>query len=370
MRSAWLGSLQRLIAVVIVGLVLLVGCAGAEESPASEEGQPVATTTSLDEAAAETGEPPVPVPVGGVDDLEELRKVLVADSRAGGYGPAQDRCIVDAVLDTLGVDRLAEIGVTVESPEFVGQQYRLTDEENEAVLDAMGGCDLRSRWRAAYLEERTEACVLGRITPDEEWAAVEYDLTGVSADALTPIWEAEVACADEAVEQIYDLPGDVSPTVAAVAEELVGWLGPFDVFEERCFVTGVGATLTAEEVDPYLRWEGGEDLSGEALQGLFDYQLQIEDVATTCLEPFTRLQNLLWEADVAAVDTGCLRYELDDERLRQTTAVYGPGVWGGDSAARAKLARGLAEVGEVLGLCDNEDRGYQERWETYIGQLT
>ena len=371
MHSAWLRLLKRVIPAGIVGVVLLVGCADAEDSAASEEvEQPVATTTSLDDVAAESSEAPVPVPVDGLDDPEELRKVLIADSRAGGYGPAQDRCIVDAVLDTVGVDRLAEIGVTSESPEFVGQQYRLTDEENEAVLDAMGDCDLRSRWRTAYLEERTEACVLGRITADEEWAAIEYDLTGVSADALTPIWEAEVACADEAVEQIYDLPGDVPPTVATVAEDLVDWLGPFGVFEERCFVAGVSTTLTAEEVDPYVRWESGEDLSGEALQGLFDYQLQIEEVATTCLEPFTRLQNLLWEADVAAVDIGCLRYELDDERLRQTMAVYGPGAWGGDSAARAKLANGLVEVGEVLALCDTEDRGYQERWDAYIGQLT
>ncbi len=292
---------------------------------------------------------------------------MIADSRAGGYGPAQDRCIVDAVLDTLGADRLAEIGVTSESPEFAGQQYRLTDEENEAVLDAMGACDLRSRWRAAYLEERTEPCVLGRITPDEEWAAIEYDLTGVSADALTPIWEAQVTCADEAVEQLYGLPSDVPPAVSEVAEDLVEWLGPFRVFEEQCFVAGVGATLTPEEVDPYVQWEGGEDLSGEALQGLFEYQLQIEEVATICLEPFTRLWNLLWEADVAAVDTGCVRYELDEQRLRATMAAYGPGVWGGDSDARAKLASGVAEV---LGLCDDEGRGYQERWETYVGQLT
>ncbi len=81
---------------------------------------------------------------GGGDSAlrDAIAESILDDSRDSGPSEDEAKCIADAALDTLGTDRLVDLGVTVEAVEE-GMEFpedELSDEETEAYVNASLDC--------------------------------------------------------------------------------------------------------------------------------------------------------------------------------------------------------------------------------------
>lgn len=310
--------------------------------------------------------------LAGLDDPEELRRVLVADLfTRNTYPPAQDRCMTDAVFDTLGVERLAEIGVTVEQPDLMSARGKADTEELDAVLAAMDDCDLGAHLRRLIETEHAPAdCVLDRLTADQEQALIEEAVRGTGVEGRSALGAAENHCAFEATAELYDPPPGVPPAVTARA---LGWTDQYypalSFYEGVCFWAGFETVVTRADLDVLERWEEaaswGKTVEDADLEAALDVSGRIEEVADTCLRPATRFEGLLIEADLA-LDPDCPVHELGPDHLAELMTTLGRSRFGYDPEAWELIEQGLEDIGETVELCD---RRFGPAWWSFVGEL-
>ncbi len=170
-------SKRRWLLPVVFGSLLLLGaCSDDGDSPEAADTEAAGTETADTSAEATTGAPDPPVatteelPIGTED---ELRQALAASIASGGaaYDEPTIECLVAAIIDGIGYDRLIELGVRPGNVDDVDPIIEMTDAEREAYVDALGSCTalrdlaIQSLGFAPPLDQ----CI-DRTIPDEETA--------------------------------------------------------------------------------------------------------------------------------------------------------------------------------------------------------
>ncbi len=170
--------------------------------------------------SSETSEPPVSDPaVPGVtspDDLpigteEDLRAAMTESiSSPTGTTPFDDattECLVDAIIDSIGYDRLIELGVRPGNVSDAQPLSGMSDAEKRAYLDAVAQCtSLRDLVIASFgLDPPFDECVEEAI-PDEEVARAillytleQNDPTAVPTGPVGDVFETLQSCQAELV---------------------------------------------------------------------------------------------------------------------------------------------------------------------------
>ncbi len=136
-----------------------------------------AGTETADTSAEATTGPPDP-PVATTEELpigteDELRQALAASIASGGatYDESTTECLVSAIIDGIGYDRLIELGVRPGNVDDVDPILDMTDAEREAYVDALGSCTSLRDLAIASLgfAPPLDQCI-DRTIPDEETA--------------------------------------------------------------------------------------------------------------------------------------------------------------------------------------------------------
>ena len=106
-------------------------------------------------------------------DTPEALAVAIAISSDDGTGvptPAENQCVAEGTVSTFGVERLAEIGLTVATVEDFtpATSPTMTDAERDIYLDALGEClDLKQFTLDVFGDGGTRACLDETLTLDD-----------------------------------------------------------------------------------------------------------------------------------------------------------------------------------------------------------
>ncbi len=133
---------------LLFGALLLVGaCSGDDDDTAAvpeDTGGAGATDTS---DAATTGPPDPPVattedlPIGTEEDLREALAASIGSGAGGGvYDEATTECLVTAIVDGIGYDRLIELGVRPGNVDQADPIRGMDDDEKAVYVDVLGSC--------------------------------------------------------------------------------------------------------------------------------------------------------------------------------------------------------------------------------------
>lgn len=349
-----------LLVMVIVAASCSAGDTGLEgdNDDASDESTEEAVDSPEASSVPDDDEPvdPATPEADGLGDAEALRQVLVVYD----YPPAQDQCEVDAIVDTLGVERLAEIGVTAEEPEYAEKRGRLEQEEVSRIAEEMqASCDLVAWWGTFGWvgKPRQFACISRQMTDEQLEQSASAGYREALDASLADLVAAQDACAEELIAENFVRPEGVDPVVAEFASEVASEKFVFDRIGQPCFIAGFESTISAEELEPYRQLQVGEleaPLEPAVQEEIWSYLAKVDRVATICQPHHWRLMELIFEAGVRTSSMGedsCILHEVDYERLRATMEAYGPASWEGDPQARVVVHEGLTEVGDVMASC-------------------
>ena len=159
--------LKRLLIAALLGLALLAGCGDSDDGDSSSgDGDAAGSDSPLAQAIAA--------------DIREDEEMPLSEEDA--------QCIGAGIVDGVGEDRLAELGITTESLEAEGSielsEFDLTDDEVDAVVDTFQECtDVRALLAEALSADGTMSaedaeCVVGELPDDLVRAALEAGQTG------------------------------------------------------------------------------------------------------------------------------------------------------------------------------------------------
>ncbi len=181
----------RWLVPVLFGALLLIGACSDDGDSAPDTGDTGTTGTT---AEATTGPPDPPVatteelPIGTEDELREALKASIASGADGStYDEPTTECLVTAIIDGIGYDRLIELGVRPGNVEQVDPILTMTDDEKAAYIDALGSCTslrdlaILSLGFAPPLDQ----CI-DQTIPDEETARAVLLFLLVSPDSTAP----------------------------------------------------------------------------------------------------------------------------------------------------------------------------------------
>jgi hypothetical protein len=300
--------------------------------------------------------------LAGLDDPDELLAVLVADPFARSDLPAdQDPCVTGAALDTLGIERLAEVGVDVGQPSLFDVRAQLSDAETDDLIEAFLACgrDEQLLRAISVTDEQIAPCILDGIAPGSEPPLVAGLFAGTGLLDNTELSRLADRCAEAAVAALFPPPEEVSEDVVIVTTVLARpylylWASA-GRFEQACLPAGLRAVTDDAEAALYDRVTAAED-RGTVL-GAADraarraYLAEVSEVLTACLRPWPRLLPSLWRAEITPESLPCIRSEIDDGVLDRMMDSYGPAVWEGAADAEQTLAEGLDATEAAIARC-------------------
>lgn len=168
--------MRRFVALIAASMLVLAACGDDGGGGLSAEEQAVAAAIAADASAgAEAGDP-------------------FSD-------PAAARCMAEGVVEDIGIERLAEIGVTAEGAEQERAFANMTDAEIDVVISHTLDCvDLEAvmteQMQSQGLDAETAACFAEEFDEDFYRTAFRASLTGEDFD---PTADPEVADAFMAV---------------------------------------------------------------------------------------------------------------------------------------------------------------------------
>lgn len=315
----------------------------------------------------------------GLSDPDELREVLNADPFTWMADPDdQDQCVVDVVIDTIGIERLDELGVTVDAPEFGPARVRLTDTEYDQLADAYAECDLdRNLHRAiSWHEEQVADCVMDLLDDDAKQEMAVVLTKGYNPVLRTFTRDLIHECADQAVEAIFgdqveaqDQPSSVRSFLNEIS--LNSAQTTTSVFEHRCMTAGWAETVDETTVAAIGRadaayasgqWPEPDD---EAI-----YQDLLERstiLGTTCYRPWQRMQNELEWADVGKTSWPCIRRTLDPGLLEAGMEATAAALWQDDAVALSVLMQAYDDFAAAVQTCGTSTD--VRNWSRFVDDL-
>lgn len=191
-------SKRRWLLPVLFGALLLVACSDDDDNTADEsitEDTGAIDTGVSDPSAEEPNGPPDPsvastaeLPIGTEEDLREaLAASIASGAGAGAYDEPTTECLVTAIIDGIGYERLIELGVRPGNVDDIDPVLAMTDDEREAYIDALGSCTslrdlaIQSLGFAPPLDQCIEQSI-----PDEQTARAVLLFLISSPDTTAP----------------------------------------------------------------------------------------------------------------------------------------------------------------------------------------
>lgn len=184
------------------------GIAGASAAGSASDDAPASTSTTTPPAVSAGSDFVVPT----LNDDEQAAADLplasaLAASLPAGFAPpdaASTRCVGGKVVDQIGVDRLTELGITVDSADIFGPT-EFDPDEIETIIDVVFECvDVGTLIASSFATDAgpdTTACFGEYLTDDLIRDLSRSFLSGAEIDTglfLATVQEANAAC----------LPGD------------------------------------------------------------------------------------------------------------------------------------------------------------------
>lgn len=318
--------------------------------------------------------------LAGLDDPDRLARVLIADPFARSRLVAdQDPCIVEATMDTLGIERLARIGVDLDQPDLFTVRAQLDDDDIASLIGSFAACDLdRQLLRAiSVTDEQIGPCILDGVTPGTEPQLVAGLYDGIRIVDDTILSRPADRCATVEVERWFpasERTGDTDEAdvgITALARPYL-YLWPHSGrYEQACLPIGLESVTAGRGVGTVARaieaTEHGVLTDPPARAAERAYLAEVNEVLTVCVRPWARVLPWLWSAEIDPESFACVRAETDEEIVERAMAAYGPAVWEGDAEARPILAEGLGAVADGIRACSTEaDLG---RWQAFAATI-
>ena len=134
--------------------------------------------------------------------VDALSSEILSDGDGFTTDQAEADCVAEGTYDAIGADRLAEVGITVDSPDPSAAD--LTEAEIDELVDAVFGCvDMKASFAASIagddLSEDDATCIADELGDD---GLKELTKQGLSADEdiITEEFIALITSAAEACE--------------------------------------------------------------------------------------------------------------------------------------------------------------------------
>lgn len=250
--------------------------------------------------------------LAGLDSPTALRPILIADPFATSEEAAdQNSCIVDTVMDEVGIERLAELGVTVETPDFLAVINDLPDEEIDVIAASLEPCDLAEGLTiyVSDVETQVGACAVDRLAEEDVASLATERLRGRAVIGRTALRQAIDACVAEEVEALFGPRTDLSPFMQEFTFGFVEGISSgiqLNRFERSCVTRGVASVYDESEIvrveDAFALAESGEASSDDLnrIDALFAGSFAISDA---CIEPW---KTLAAELEIAGISDGTI----------------------------------------------------------------
>lgn len=298
-------------------------------SSASERAEPSAAPTNL---ATTTSATTAPIPPDmSVDPLlryaEEINDSLYEYEETFGEEIALERadCAHTAATDILGRDRLAEVGVTTNTPAL--DLSRLSTAERTALADALAQCPATIemiRHLARASEPILHDCIMTKIIALDSSSKLIGDLgMNASFGETSTINGFRFSCQQKYVDNLFgEHPGGtLGEDRRLAAEALVRDMAPseqFDTFETSCTARSVMAAMPDEWLTDFSnqpsesRVGAAEFLANFSNQDAFDLIITgLSDGAVACVRPIFTVAAVhdlqLTEAELTCLGDGELR---------------------------------------------------------------
>lgn len=185
---------SRCLLPVLFGALLIAGACSDDDDTAADSDTAATDTSSADTSSEATTDPPDPavpttedVPIGTQEDLREALAASIASGAGGGtYDEPTTECLVTAIVDGIGYDRLIELGVRPGNVEQIDPILGMSEDEKTAYIDALGTCtslrDLATQ--SLGFAPPLDQCI-DQTIPDEETARAVLIYLLVNADTTT-----------------------------------------------------------------------------------------------------------------------------------------------------------------------------------------
>ncbi len=105
------------------------------------------------------------------DDAEALVVALAESNDDGTTPPEVARCQAEAIVNSIGFERLTDLGLTVSTvDEFTPGESDMTSAERDAYIDSIGGCTALKRFAIDFfLVGIDSGCLEAALTDDDAW---------------------------------------------------------------------------------------------------------------------------------------------------------------------------------------------------------
>ncbi|MEM7324986.1 MAG: hypothetical protein AAF531_18000 [Actinomycetota bacterium] len=335
---------------------------------------------SLDSIPDEVTDPLLTLTAGCIDDTTYATfaglpapaaylDVLVADPFARPDDPYdQDDCVVGVVFDTVGLQRLDELGVTIEEPNVLDHGRDLTDDELTALTTALDACDLEEQIRRAVAvdEEQIAACLVAQLDQEAYEQIVGNLFLTYRPTIRPPVRPLVEDCVTENLPAgLTDQPQKSEDEERFVDEFVFEALRTSSVYERRCLTGGIRRWISPaviEAADQVFEEENGGDLAtDDQLETFWAFMEQAANSLAECVRPWYLLQADLEVAEIDEAAWPCIRAELGPEQLTELAWLYGPAVWSDDYDAWYDLELRYEVVGDAVEICGSaaDSRGWQ-----------
>lgn len=258
--------------------------------------------------------------VTGLDSPAALAEVLIADPFVEDDLTRRDRCIVDGVIDTLGIERLSELGVDVESPDFLAAVSDLSDEERDEVMLNVQMCDLSANL-TAFIEEgeiQVGTCAVGRLSEPDVNDLTSDLFSGLSITTQPEVREAIAVCAEEAVSELF---GPEPEATVFMQEFAIGFLTGITAevnlnnFERTCVIRGATTMFDEDQIlaveDAFTRINNGTGSAADlvSLEDLFATSIMISQL---CIDPWKAVRSEMTTVGISEETQDCVQDRAPD----------------------------------------------------------
>lgn len=308
--------------------------------------------------------------VTGLDSPAELAEVLMADPFAKDEIDNRDACIVDSVIGTIGIERLAEIEIDVERPDFLAAVRQLSDEERDSLTAGVETCDLHANL-TTFIEDReiqVGACAVDRLSEAEVNELTADLFRGLSITSQPGVREAITFCVEEAVTEIFGTEPEASTFMLEFAVGFVGGVAAeisLNNFERSCVIRGV---LTQFDEDGIVAFEGsfrrveagaGSAQDLENVQSLFSTSATISN---RCVDPWKAVRSEMDLVGISADTQDCIQESKPD--LAENLSTASTNAFDGGINEFLEVEDQLQELRQAIESCGTS--GELSAWDFYM----
>lgn len=310
-----------------------------------------------------------------IDGPDELAAVLLADPFATDATSDQDPCVVESSIDLLGVERLADLGVTVADPDLLAVVDDLEDSEFDALVTSLESCGGVERLTAIVAEAESQVgpCAVTRLDDTERRDLIEDQLLGRNVLIDSSYLQNVDACTDELLTNLFGPKVEVSDEMASLSRitaRAIVSIADGNEFEEQCVARGFQTLIEVDMIEAVtdidIRFANGEPLTPADEAVLIEYQAIAAELGAVCIEPWKRIVQDLTGAGITGELAECT-IETAGEGPARLIVDGLPGLIRGEAAGTFEVIDGMDLVGEAIAQCGTA--ADEAKWDRYIESI-